>query len=152
MKIEEATDTSGRKAKLQFWVSDWSGHEAIIDFLKKNEEKSQSEIGIAALALLAKNQGFLDALPSASRVTTEMRDLVRSMRQNQDEMKQRQKQLEEMQNLVIDLLKNAHFDNSEHAAEFNQRLSDIQKMAVIEGAGNYGGTLYEVQEDEFGEW
>lgn len=141
----------GRKKKMQFHVTDFSGHESILDMLE-SFEGSESEIGIAALSLLAQHQGYLVAAPNPSRVTQEMRDLVKLMRQNQDEMNQRQRQLEEMQSLVIDLLKNAHFDNSEHAEHFSQRLSDIQKMAVIEGAGNYGGALYETPKDDFGDW
>lgn len=140
----------GRKVKIQFHLSDFSGHEGILDFLE-SFEGSQSDAGIAAFALLARENGVLHAVASESRVTQDMRDLLANMRQINQQIATRAKQLEEMQNLVIDLLKNARL-SPEDSAQFAQRLADIQQMLVIEGAGNYGGELHEINEDKFGDW
>lgn len=141
----------GRKIKIQFWLSDWSGHEGILDYLS-TFEGSQSDAGIAAFALLAQENGVSNAIAPDSRVTQDMRDLLANMRQVNQQIATRAKQLEEMQNLVMDLLKNARL-SPEDSAVFSQRLANIQQMLVIEGAANYGGELHEIKEDEsFGDW
>lgn len=148
MKLQRSS--YGRKIKIQFHLTDFSGHEGILDFLERFEG-SQSDVGIAAFALLARENGVLNPIASESRVTSDMRDLLSNMRQINQQIATRAKQLEEMHALVIDLLKNARL-SPEDSALFSQRLADIQQMLVIEGAGNYGGELHEIEDDNFGEW
>lgn len=134
----------GRKIKIQFHLSDWSGHEDILDMIEA-WQGSQADLGIAAFGLLAKNQGYLHEKPGGETITQGMRELLGTIQQSSH-------QLAEMQSLVIDLLKNATLAPAEQKA-YQQRLSDIQQMTVIEGAGNYGGELYEnTGDDGFGDW
>lgn len=134
----------GRKVKIQFHLSDWSGHEDILDMVEA-WEGSQTDLGVTAFGLLAKNQGYLHEKPSRESITEDMREILVTIQQNS-------RQFAEMQALVIDLLRNATLAPAQQQA-YQQRLSDIQQMTVIEGAGNYGGELYENTEDDgFGDW
>ncbi len=130
----------GRKIKMQFWLSDWSGHNAILDELEKSNA-SMPEIGIEAMALLT---------------STKTGEAIESqpIRLNRD-MQQILAQAKAMQELALEIMAKALTGQitPEIGHSFTGQMDAIkEQMLVIEGAGNYGSELLEVPDDSFGDW
>lgn len=130
----------GRKIKMQFWLSDWSGHHAILDELEKSNA-SMSEVGIEAMALLTSQKTGQEIESTPHRVTRDMQQIMA--------------QATKMQALALEIMAKALAGqlSPETGISYTEQLDTIKEtMLVIEGAGNYGSALLEVEDDEFGDW